>query len=160
MKYVVRQKVFSIGDKYEIKDESGAGRFQVRGKVISIGNKLALLDMEGKELYAIRQKLVSILPRYRLLRDGTPVAEVRKRLSLFKSRFTISGASGDYSVVGRPLGYEYSISKDGAEVATVSKRFFSMADSYGVDIAEGEDAAFILALVVVIDQVAHEGKSD
>jgi uncharacterized protein YxjI len=42
------------------------------------------------------------------------------------------------------------------QVAAVSKQWFSWTDSYGVDIAEGEDDLLILAATVVIDMACHE----
>jgi uncharacterized protein YxjI len=40
----------------------------------------------------------------------------------------------------------------------VSRRWFSWANTYGVDIAEGEDDILILASRVVIDMACHEHK--
>ncbi len=47
-RYQIRQKIFSIGDKFTIKDEQGQRVFAVRGKVFSLGRKLVLEDMAGK----------------------------------------------------------------------------------------------------------------
>lgn len=33
MKYIINQKIFSIGDKFVIKDEYGSERYFVEGKV-------------------------------------------------------------------------------------------------------------------------------
>jgi hypothetical protein len=43
----------------------------------------------------------------------------------------------------------------GRVVAEVSKKWFAFTDTYGVDIADGEDAVLILASTVVIDMIAH-----
>ena len=40
-------------------------------------------------------------------------------------------------------------------VATVSKQWFTWTDTYGVEIADGEDDILILASTVVIDMVCH-----
>jgi len=50
--------------------------------------------------------------------------------------------------------------KNGVPVAVVSKKFFSFSDTYGVDIADNENHAFILALVIVIDQVLHDNENN
>jgi uncharacterized protein YxjI len=47
-RYQIRQRIFSFGDKFTIKDELGQGVFAVRGKAFSLGRKLALEDMAGK----------------------------------------------------------------------------------------------------------------
>jgi len=38
----------------------------------------------------------------------------------------------------------------------VSKKFFSLSDTYGVDVVEGEDHVLILACTVVIDLCSHD----
>lgn len=156
MVYQVRQKIFSLGDRYAIKDASGADRFLVRSALVSVSKRMWILDMEGRELYGMRRRLLSFLPCYRISRDDGEVAVFRQGLSLWGKRFSVEGERGSFLIRGRPLDFDYSIEKGGAEVASVSKRFFSLSDTYGVEIAEGEDEAFILALVVIIDQVCHE----
>jgi pilus assembly protein CpaF len=68
----------------------------------------------------------------------------------------ISGTLGDFAIEGNFWGMEFSILKSGRQVAQVSKKWFSWNDTYGVDIADTEDYAFILCLVIVIDQVLHD----
>jgi len=64
-------------------------------------------------------------------------------------------AQGDF------LDHEYTFERHGEEVAAVSKRWFSWTDTYGVDIAKGDDDVLILASAVVIDMVCHqESKRD
>jgi uncharacterized protein YxjI len=53
---------------------------------------------------------------------------------------------------------EYTFTRSGGQVAEVSKRWFAFSDTYGVDIADGEDDVLILASAVVIDLVAHPDK--
>ena len=40
----------------------------------------------------------------------------------------------------------------------VSKNWFRVRNSYGVEVAPDEDAALLLAITVVIDMMAHEGR--
>ncbi len=42
-----------------------------------------------------------------------------------------------------------------AQVAEVSKQWFTLADTYGVQISQGEDDVLILASTVVIDMACH-----
>jgi uncharacterized protein YkuJ len=56
---------------------------------------------------------------------------------------------------------EYAFERSGRVVARVSKKWFSLADTYAVDIDEGQDDVLVLAAAVVIDLVSHpdENKS-
>lgn len=159
MRYLMRQRIFSLGDDFTIKDEAGQDVFLVDGKVFSIGHKLAFIDMQGRELAFIRQKLLTIAPKYEIHRDGKLVAVVKKKMfTLFRCRFTVDvPGPDDIEAAGSLLDHEYKFTRGGQTVATVSKRWFSMSDTYGVEIAPGEDDVLILASTVVIDMACHTG---
>jgi uncharacterized protein YxjI len=157
MRYVMRQKFLSWGDDFTIQDETGQDVFYVDGKVFSLGNQLSFQDMPGNELAFIRQKLLAWGPTYEIYRRGELQAIVKKALfTLFQCRFSVDvPGPDDLEATGDLLDHEYSFTRGGRTVATVSKRWFSWADSYGVDIAEGEDDILILASTVVVDMACH-----
>jgi uncharacterized protein YxjI len=78
--------------------------------------------------------------------------------SPLRDRCTIDVPGGDaLHVTGNLLAHEYRIERGGAPVATVSKRWFRVRDSYGV-VAWGEVAALFLAIAVVIDVIVHQAR--
>lgn len=156
MRFIVRQKIFSFGDSFTINDEMGNPCFRVQGKVFAIGDKLRMYDMQGNELVYIEQKLFKLLPEYTIYYNGMPAARVKKEFTLFKPRFNIESFIGNYTIEGNFWGMDFNVLKDGRIAARVSKSWFSLRDTYGVDISDEEDYAFILALVIVIDQVIHD----
>jgi uncharacterized protein YxjI len=156
MRFVVRQKIFSFGDNFTIKDEYDNPHFVVRGKVFALGDKLRIYDMAGQELYYIEQKLFRLLPEYTIYQSGRPVAMVKREFTFFRPKFNITSTMGNFTIEGNFLGMDFTIRKNGRMVAQVSKRWFSFADTYGIDIVEGEDYGFLTALVIVIDQVIHD----
>ena len=156
MKYLIRQRVFSFGDNFGIKDENGQDRYMVQGKVFSFGDKLKLMDMMGNELFYIEQRLFRFLPEYYIFAGGEEVAVVKKQLSLFTPKFIIESIHGSYSIEGNIFAYDFSVYRDGRTVAVVNKKWFSFSDTYGIDIADGEDHAFLLALAIVLDQILHD----
>ncbi len=157
MRYQMRQKLFSWGDDFTIKTAEGRDAFFVDGKAISLGNQLSFQDMQGNELAFIRQKLLAWGPTYELYRDGQLAAVVKKQIfTLFHCVFTIDvPGPNDLTAEGDFTDHEYQVSRGGRTVATVSKQWFSWTDSYGVDIADGEDAVLILASTVVVDMACH-----
>lgn len=156
MKYKIRQRVFSFGDDFIIKDESDRPCFMVKGKVFSIGNKLAIEDLDGNQLFYIEQKLLKLLPEYHIFQNGIQVAKVKKELTFFKPKFSIQSRFGEYEVNGDILSYNFYILKNKSTVATVNKKWFALSDTYGADIIDEENHAFLLTLVIVIDQVIHD----
>jgi len=156
MRYVVKQKVFSLGDSFTIRNEHGEDCYRVKGKFFSFGDKLRIYDMQGNELIYIEQKLFRFLPEYSIYYLGQPYATVKKEFTLFRPKFQIYGTRGQYRIEGNVWGMDFSILRDNEIIAQVSKRWFSFSDTYGVDITGKEDPVFILALVIVLDQVLHD----
>jgi len=157
MRYVMKQKLFSWGDDFTIRNAAGEDVFFVDGKAFTFGNKLSFQDMKGNELAFIAQKLLNWGPTYEISRDGTVVAVVKKQLfALFHHRFTVDvPGPDDIEAKGSFTDHEYTFTRGERTVATVSKKWFSWADTYGVDIADGEDDVLILASTVVVDMACH-----
>jgi uncharacterized protein YxjI len=163
MRYLMKQKLFSWGDDFTIRDDQGQDVFFVDGKVFSIGNKLSFQDMNGNELAFISQKLLAWGPTYEIYRDGQLAAIVKKSLfTVLHCTFTVDvPGPDDLQAKGDFLDHEYSVTRGESTVATISKRWFSWTDTYGVEIADGQDDVLILAATVVIDMVCHgDHKSD
>ncbi len=157
MRYILKQKLLSFGDDYYIRDEGGNDVYFVDGKAFSIGNKLSFQDLHGHELAFIRQRVLSLRPTYEITRDGQLVATVQKHLmALIHHRFTVDvPGPDDLEAEGNFLDHEYVFRRGDATVATVSKKWFSITDTYGIDIVDGEDAVVILASAVVVDEACH-----
>jgi uncharacterized protein YxjI len=157
MRYVLRQKLLSFGDDFTIKDDAGRDVYFVDGKAFSIGDKLSFQDMAGNELAFIKQKVLSMRKTYQIIRDGHVVAVVTKHLlGVFHHRFTVDvPGPDDLEAEGNFTDHEYVFQRGGREVARVSKKWFSLADTYGVDIDDGEDPVLVLAAAVVVDQACH-----
>jgi uncharacterized protein YxjI len=153
----MKQKLFSWGDDFTIKNEEGADLFFVDGKAFSIGNKLSFQNMQGEELAFIQQKLLAWGPTYQIFRNGSLAAIVKKELfTLFRCRFTVDvPGPDDLEAAGDFLDMEYTFTRGSNVVAEVSKRWFKWSDTYGVDVSDGEDEVLILASTVVIDMVCH-----
>lgn len=158
MRYVMRQKLLSIGDDFTIKDSEGRDVFFVDGKVLSFGDKLIFRNGQGEEVARVEEKIISIGPTWEISRGGRPYATVKKSLFTFlhcKFSVDIPGPD-DLEASGNLLDHEYSFTRQGDVVAQVSKQWFSWTDSYGVDVADGEDDVLILACAVVIDMACHK----
>lgn len=165
MRYVLKDKIFSLGGDLTIQDDRGREVYFVDGKVLSLGRRLEIKDLKGNVVATIQQHLIALLPSYDIhLPNGVKVT-MSKRISLVVDRLKIDvPGRDDLEVHGDLFHHEYTISRDGQDVATVSKRWVSLVDAYGVDIADDEDALLILASAVVIDELLdaqeHEHESE
>lgn len=157
MRYQMKQKLFAWGDDFVIKDEEGNDAYFVDGKAFSLGKQLSFQDMSGRELAFIKQKLLAWGPTYEIYRDGQLAALVKKELfTFFHCTFTVDvPGPDDLTADGEFTDHEYTLSRGGREIATVSKQWFTFTDTYGVEVAEGEDPVLVLASTVVIDMACH-----
>ena len=91
-------------------------------------------------------------------RDGNTIATVKKALvHVVRDRFAVEVDGGeDLEAKGNIVDHEYKVERDGDHIAGVSKRWFRVRDTYGIEIAPGQDDALILAVVVCIDQMSHD----
>jgi uncharacterized protein YxjI len=158
--YLIRERFFSIGDDFDITDENGQKVLHVDGKVLSLRNRLVLRDPAGREVAEVTRKLVALRPTYEIAVAGRPAAQVRKHLfTPLRDRFTIDiPGPDDLEMSGDLLDHEYTIEQGGRTVATVSKRWFSIRDTYAVDVAEGQDHLVILAAVLALDLASERGR--
>ena len=148
----MRQKLVSFGDDYWIENALGQRVFFVDGKAFRLREHLDLQDMQGNELAAIQEKVMHIKDTYSIYRNGNVLATVKKALvAPLRQRFDIHVACPEnMEAEGNILDHEYEIHEGRNRVAEVSKKWFRVADTYGVDIAPGADDILILAITVVI----------
>lgn len=160
MRYLMRQKFWAWGDDFVIKDEHGRDLYYVDGRAFSWGDKLSFQDSAKRELAFIRQKLLNWGPTYEIAVHGRVTAVVKKHLfTLLRCRFTVDvPGPDDLEATGSFLDHEYRLERHGQAVAEISKRWFRMTDTYGIDINSGEDDVLILATAVVIDLICHDPK--
>jgi len=159
MRYQIREKLFSFTDDFTIKNQYDEPSFNVVGKFLSIGHKLNLEDLNGNQLYYMEQKLFKFLPEYYIYDAlGNQVAIVKKQFTFFTPKFDIESNYGSYELSGDLFDHDFEITKNNNVCAIISKQWFSLACTYGVDINETEDQAFILSLVIVLDKVMDDQK--
>lgn len=157
MRYQMKQKLLALGDDYIIRDETGQERFFVDGRALALGDKLSFEDLDGNELAFIRQRLLALGRTYDIERQGRVTTIHKDLFTLFSCRFTIDvPGPNDLEARGNLTDHEYRF-LDTREnvVATVSKAWVSVRDTYGVEIAAGQDDVLILAAAVVIDLCCH-----
>ena len=153
MRYLIREKFFRLGEDSTILNEAGQPIFEVDGKVLSLHNRLIIRDRNGNEVVSVHRRLLALRPTYEISRGGQDLAEIRKHLiSPFVDRFTVDlPGPDDLHITGSLFEHEYTITRAGQVVATVSKHWLTLRDTYGVEIAPGQDDVLILACVLALD---------
>ena len=156
-RYQMREKLFAIGDDFWIETDGGDKMFKVDGKALRIRDTFVLETASGEELFKVQQKKLRIRDTMEIERDGDTVATIKKALvTPLRDRFTIElEGGGELSAKGNIVDHEYEFERDGHKVAEVSKRWFRVRDTYGIEVAPGENDALILAATVCIDEMSR-----
>jgi uncharacterized protein YxjI len=157
-RYQMRQRMISIGDDYVIENERGEHVFRLDGKALRIRKTIRFEDMHGQELCKIQERMLRVKDSMEIEDPGGHrMALVQKAMiEPLRERWTVKVEDGpDLRVQGNIVDHEYTIERDGQRVAEVSKRWFRVRDTYGVEITPGENDILILASTAVIDTMAH-----
>jgi uncharacterized protein YxjI len=154
-RFMMREKLMAIGDDFWIEDSEGERVYKVNGKALRARQTFILEDPGGGELAKIQEKKLSVRDKMTIER-GSFKAVVHKRLIGIRDHYVIEVDGGeDLKAHGNIVDHEYEIERDGDTVATVSKKWFRIRESYGVQLAPGQDAPLLLAITVCVDAMAR-----
>lgn len=150
-KLYLNQKVWSLREKFTIRDEHDHPVYQAVGSVFQVPKHFDILDMQNTVIARVTKKPLSWLPLFSLEIGGQPVATIQKKFTLFKPRYDLS-ASG-VTVTGDFWDMNFTVSRQGHTVGKVAKRWFSLGDQYEITIAHDDDTLLLVGLVIAIDYV-------
>jgi uncharacterized protein YxjI len=159
--YLIRERFFRLGEDSDITDESGRTVLHVDGKVFSLHKRLVLNEPGGREVAQVQRKLAALRPTFQIDIGGERVAAIRKRRFTFmRERFTIDvDGPDDLEMSGDVFDHEFTITRQGQVVATISKRWMTTRDIYAVDIAPGQNDLLLLCSVLALDLAEDEERS-
>jgi uncharacterized protein YxjI len=153
MRYQVREKIFRLGEDNDILNEAGQPALQVDGKVLSLHGLMLVNDLAGTEVGRVSRKLVALRATYEITLAGGVSAEVHQRFTgPFHPKWNLSVSGGaELEIGGNFAGHDFTITENGQTIATISKAWISLADSYGVDIVAGQNDLLLLCSVLALE---------
>jgi uncharacterized protein YxjI len=157
-RYQMREKVFSIGDDLWIEADGNRRAFKVNGKALRLRRTLIIEDPSGRELAKIQDRPVRVRDVMEIEdATGGPGAHVKKAMiTPLRERFTVDfEGRGEWKVQGNILDHEYEIEGDGRKIAEVSRKWFRVRDTYGIEVQPGQNDAMVLAVVVCLDEMTR-----
>lgn len=158
MRLYIKQRIFSLGDKYDIYDESGEVYIHVKSEIFTFGARIHVYDLSDNELFYIEQRLFRFLPTYGIYKGDILFATLRKEFTFFSPRLSIDSEYGFFEIKGDLLAMDFDITQNGFLIGSISKEWFRLADCYELDISDGFDPGFFCALTIAIDNCLHNGK--
>ncbi|WP_371378063.1 LURP-one-related/scramblase family protein [Thalassotalea aquiviva] len=169
-RYQLKQRFLSLNECFEISNEQNEVVYTLQGKFFSLGKQFTLTNLVNGHQIKIQQKLLSFRPTFVVSQvdENDPNAVIGQQtriiktfFPLLKTRFLIQSNGKELQVMGSFFSHEYEFfirhSDHSREViARVSKQWFSVSDTYGVDIYQSQYTPWILSYVIVIDAIHHE----
>lgn len=154
-RFQMREKMFAIGDDAWIEDDRGNRAFKADGKALRARSTFVLEDAQGNEVASIQERMLRVKDTMEIERGGRSVATVKKALvSPLRDRYQVNlAAGGDWDVQGNITAHEYEISNGREKVAEVSMKWFRVRDTYGIEVAPGQDVGLVLAVAVALDEM-------
>ena len=159
--YKMRQNLVSIGDDFWIENDRGEKVYKVDGKALRVRQTLLFEDAHGQEQCKIQERMMRVKDSMEIEGPGGQrIAMVKKAMiTPVRERWSVQVGNGpDLEVQGNLLDHEYTIGEGRDKIAEVSKKWFRIADSYGVEIAQGQNDVLILAVTVAVDMMANPGR--
>ena len=150
MRLLIKQRVFSWTDTYDVYDENGTPKYFVKGEFLSIGHKIHIYRHDtGEEVGMVREKLMTVMPRFELIVEGRTLGSIQKRFSLFKPKYEID--YNDWRVEGDFLEWDYDVRQECCPIMHIRKEPFHWGDTYVIDYACRDDELIGLLTVIAID---------
>ena len=101
MRYLVRERIFSITNDFWVTDEQGNNVFLVDGKALSLRETFELKDVSGLTLATIHKRFLTFTDTMEIEHDGAVVATVHKAvMSLLRHRAFIDLTDGRRRLLG------------------------------------------------------------
>lgn len=157
MQLLIRQRVFSWSDTYDVYDQFENPKYFVKAEVFSLGHVIHVYDRQQRELGCIRQRLLTLMPKFELELNGQFLGEIKKEFTLFRQRYYLE--CNGWEIDGGFLGWDYSVMDGERTVMSISKELFHWGDTYVLNIADPRDEVLCLMVAIAID-AANCGSSN
>ncbi len=152
MKLLIKQRVFSWTDTYDVYDEIGNPVYYVKAEFFSFGHQIHVYEKStDREVGGVFQKLLTFLPTFEVNINGLTVGEIKKQFTFFKPQYEID--FNGWRVEGDFFGWDYDVYSGERPVAHITKEWLTWGDTYVIDIINPQDELMGLLLVIAIDAV-------
>lgn len=147
----MKQKVFSLGEKFTVKDNEGNDSYYVEGSFLKVPKTFSIFNEARNQVALVTKKVFSFLPTFFVEVNGQEILTIKKEFSFLKARYAIDSAN--IRVQGNWWDMTFEVFQQGEIIGQVSKEWFTWGDSYKIQIIKEEMEEIIVALVVAIDCV-------
>lgn len=147
----IKQKVFSLAERFTVKDEHEQDKYYIKGSFLSIPKTFEIEDLNGNRVALITKKVFSFLPKFFVESGGNEIMTIVKEFTFFRDRYRID--SSDIEISGDWWDKNFEVLKQGRKIAHVNEKWFTWGDTYDVHVIDEAYEHIVIAIVVAMDFV-------
>lgn len=89
MKLLIKQRVFSWTDSYDVYDENENKKYFIKAEWLALGHRLHIYDSNQNEIGVIKERLLTFLPTFDIEINGKVIGSIQKKFSFFKPKYEV-----------------------------------------------------------------------
>ena len=160
MKLMIKQRVLTWADTYDIYDEWGNKKYFVKAEAFKIGHNIHVYDIHNNEIALIEERFFSITPTYDIIVNGEKVGRIEKKFKFFDIKPEYDVDFNGWHVKGDFPGWNYEVYQEKYAIIKIKKELLHWGDTYVVDFKNTADELYGILLVISIDAANRLGKID
>lgn len=149
MKLLIKQRVFSWTDTYDIYDEAGNPKYFVKAEFLTFTHQLHVYDRNKNEIGMVKQRFFTLLPEFDIEINGQAFGSIEKQFTFFKPKYNLD--YNGWRCEGDFLAWDYDVYAGCCVAVHISKEILHWGDTYVIDIADPQDEVMALMLAIAID---------
>lgn len=152
-KLLIKQRVFSWTDTYDIYDQNGEPKYFVKADFFTLGHRLHIYDhTTGSEIGMIQERILTWLGKAEITVGGRILGTITRKWSFLRPKYTIE--YNGWQVEGDFLEWNYTIvDAGGRRIAEIDKELFHWGDTYALTVYNDFDEQNVLIMALTIDML-------
>lgn len=154
----MKQKLFSLNDKFNICDANEQPVYEVKGNITGLNFKMNTAS--GEAVAEIKKKIIALTPSYEISFKSGRKASLKKKMALLKEEFNGNVDGKELQIKGDVSAYSFDVLVGGEKVGAVAKKFLAWGDTYAISFVDDSWKEIMVALVVTVDNACHSSSND
>lgn len=161
MQLQIKNKYFSLGGSSLVRDMQGNDVLKVKGKFFTVTQKKFIEDLQGNVHYIVRNKFWRFIGYSAFICDkkGEIICRVKRKVLSLHDSYKLQSPFGEITFRGNILGFDYHIYLNDEEIGHVARKI-DFRDSFVLDLKDGYDEKFFVALVIAMDNITDRKDSN
>jgi uncharacterized protein YxjI len=154
--FVMKKKILSLREHYDFEDQTGTKIGGADGNLFQLPAKFTVFDTHGLEAMHLEGKVLSLRKQFTFYgASGEELGTIKKKIVKFiGEEFWVEKNGVEFMrIYGNFTEHDYQMTVNGAQVASIHKKWVTLRDTLGVSITGNVDHRVIIGAVIVIEHI-------